>query len=95
MEQDGEQDQEERPRRYVLEEYRQRNIPKFGVQGQEYRLSVDLQDRHHGYERPQTYTQMLVVLHSVLQGNGTYVICTRYFPKLNFKADEWCSRRKS
>lgn len=58
-----------RPKRYVLEEYRQRNIAKFGVKGQEYKLSIDLVDRsRRGYETAHTYSHMLETLHAVLQG---------------------------
>ena len=49
-------------RLYVLQDFRQRNIPKFQVQVYEYKLEIDLQQRN------QTYTWMLQTLPCVLQG---------------------------
>ena len=56
------QQDERLPRLYQMEEFRQRNIPKFQVQGHEYKLSIDL------HQQNQPYTVLLHTLHHVLQG---------------------------
>ena len=56
------QQDERLPRLYQMEEFRQQNIPKFQVQGHEYKLSIDL------HQQNQPYTVLLQTLHHVLQG---------------------------
>lgn len=47
---------------YELEHFRQRNIPKFGVLGNEYKLKIDLRDKN----RP--YRDLVLALYSVIEG---------------------------
>jgi len=59
----------EKSKSYTLEEFRERNIPKFGVLGKEYKLSINLEERpRHGSEKAPTYTHMLEMLQKVIQG---------------------------
>ena len=48
--------------RYVIEEIRNRNIPKFNVQGHDYRLRVN------SLNQGLSYDEAVVVLHSIIQG---------------------------
>ena len=59
---DDDDHHEDRRSLYTIEEYRQRNIPKFQVLGQEYKLAINLQ------EKQRTYSELQQILHSVLQG---------------------------
>ena len=52
-------------KKYELDLLRQRNIPKFNVQGFDYKLKIDLHDRN----RP--YSELLLTLHSVIEGMNT------------------------
>ena len=62
-------DEDHRPRLYVLQDVRQRRLPKFQVQGYVYKLEIDQQQRN------QIYTWMLQTLHRILQGRffSTYI----------------------
>lgn len=48
--------------RYVIEEIRNRNIPKFGVQGHDYLLRVN------SLNRGLSYDEAVLILHNIIQG---------------------------
>lgn len=62
---DGDEEEGDNRRRlYRLDNFRQRNIPKFQVQGYEYQLHFDLGDG----DRSRTYSDLLVRLHGAIEG---------------------------
>ena len=64
MEDSSEEERKNIRRIYTVQEYRHRNIPKFGVVGAEYKLAINLQDQQR------SYTQVLQLLHIVMGGKS-------------------------
>ena len=61
------EDEDGGPCLYLLQDMRQRLIPKFQVHGFVYKCKINLQDCNR------TYTRMLPMLHRVVQGKSCIV----------------------